>query len=134
MEVILNIGLDGIPAGLSYTNGKLNPLNARQALTAVQALRAHGMQVKASKVFQSDTEPTMVAVVVMTGHDSYENTRALHQTAADLQQACIAVYTPRVAFGALVGPHAAAWGAFNPELFIMPDGTRLSQPAVQVAA
>jgi hypothetical protein len=122
MEVILNIGL------------AVNATPTLAAHVALEIVKANGMLVKKSKVFQSDTEPTLVATVIMTGLDSVENTRTLHQTAVDLQQDCIAVYSPHVAFGALVGPRAALWGAFNPELFIMPDGTRLSQPAQQVAA
>lgn len=123
MEVILNIGLAVDATSIA-------------AHVALEIVKANGMLVKKSKVFQSDTEPTLVVTAIMTGHDSVENTRAIYRTAAGLGRDCIAVYTklPIQNYGALVGPRAAAWGAFNPEFFLMPDGTRLAQPAVSKAA
>jgi hypothetical protein len=48
--------------------------------------------------------------------------------ANELGQECIALYYPGAEFGQLIGPRAAAWGEFNPEFFLMPDGTRMAAP------
>ena len=130
MEVILNIGLDNAPADLSYTNGRLNPLNARRAMQAAQAVRHNGFEIISAKVFQSDTEPTLVVEATHTGL-GLDNT--IDMLSAALKQDCIAVYYVDEQFGALIGPRADAWGEFNPEFFIMPDGSRLATPAAQGA-
>ncbi len=121
MDVILNIGLH---------SDKLGKIPAHQAVAAV---RLAWIDVKSVKVAQSDTEPTLVLEAAMRGHDSVENTRTLRKLAETLGQDCIAVWSPRVHFGALIGPKAAAWGDFNPEFFILPDGTRLAEPAAKAA-
>jgi len=123
MEVVLNIGL--------ARTGKSN-------LTTLEVLKAAGaakVGVCSAEVFSSDTEPTLVCIARLTGHDSQENTRAIYKLAETLEQDCIASYArlPIANFGALIGPRAAAWGAFNPEFFIMPDGTRLAPPAAKAA-
>jgi len=126
MQLILNIGLKS--NGRQYDAG-----------LAVDALRGTGLASILNRytLVQSDTEPTLVVTCEFTPTNSAGNAipaQAAYQVAAALNQDCIAVYSPHVAFGALIGPRAALWGAFNPEFFIMPDGTRLSQPAVKVAA
>jgi len=130
MEVILNIGLDGVPADLSYTNGKLNPLDARRAMQAVQAVRSHGFDILSAKVVQSDTEPTLVVRAEDAGIGQ-DNRIDMLSTA--LKQDCIGVWYPAEQYGQLIGPRADAWGEFNPEFFIMLDGTRLSHPGLQAA-
>lgn len=136
MQLILNIGLDGIPADLSYTNGVLNPLVARQALTAVQALRREGFVVKHAVKHLSDSEPPLVVTAEfgnspLHGLGSGVNA-TFGQAAKALNQDCIAAYSPFTVRGRLIGPKAEAWGEFNPAMFIMPDGTRLSAQPQEV--
>lgn len=128
MEVILNIGLDGVPVnGESYTNGRRNPAVVERMFAAVQACRNNGFKVTKAKLVQSDTEPTLVVVA----EDSFP--AAPYRVAYDLKQDCIAIYWPHKAAGELLGPQSHKWGAFNPEFFIMPDGSRLANPAAQAA-
>lgn len=122
MDVILNIGLNSDTLGSIETN------------TALQALSDNGFFVHGSQVFNSDTEPTLVVTGRLTGDDSVDNTKNLYRVAVLLGQDCIAVYSDRlIAFGALIGPRAAAWGDFNPEFFVMPDGSRLATPVAKAA-
>jgi hypothetical protein len=53
--------------------------------------------------------------------------------AVALGQDCIAVWHADEAYGDLIGPKAAEWGPFNPEFFILPDGTRLAETAAKAA-
>ena len=122
MNIILNIGLNGVPADLSYTNGVLNPIDMRRALTAVQTVRAYGFDMRGAKIVQSDTEPTLV-VRAHSDEPGLDNRIDMLSTA--LKQDCIAVWYPDQAWGQLIGPRAAEWGNFNPKFFIMPDGNRL---------
>ncbi len=55
---------------------------------------------------------------------AFENT--IYDLALLLNQDAIAVYLPDFGHGALIGPRAEAWGNFNPEFFLLPDGSRLS--------
>jgi hypothetical protein len=120
MEVVLNIGL--------ARNGKPN-LTTRDAIAA---LEANNFWPISTEVFQSDTEPTLVAVV-----DAHRAARlfpmraGLFNVSVALEQDCIGALANNV--GRLIGPRAAAWGEFNPEFFIMPDGTRLASPAAKAA-
>ena len=123
MEVVLNIGL--------ARTGKpdLNTLEVLRAATD------EGLGVFTSEVFQSDGEPTLV-VTCRIGLWSTKNAvlgQAVHRLAVALDQDCIGVWNSRWARGELVGPRAAAWGDFNPEFFIMPDGTRLASSAAKAA-
>lgn len=133
MRFVLNIGLDNIPVvGESFTNGVRNPLVASRYITAIQAVRAAGFSVYKNKRVQSDTEPTLVAEVMFMGH--LEQLHAKVTALSDLlQQDCIAVYNPITGQGDLIGPRAAEWGPFNPEFFILLDGTRLATPAAKAA-
>ena len=118
MEVILNIGLD------------VNATSTIAAHVALEIVKANGFLVRKHAVVQSDTEPTLV--VTVSQFDGQLAGR-IYSTAVDLQQDCIAVYSPRIQNGTLIGPKAAAWGTFNPEFFFMPDGTRLASPAAKAA-
>lgn len=123
-QLILNIGLDGVPADMSYTNGVPNPLVTRQFLTTVQAVRQAGFRVQKAFIAQSDTEPT--AVLVVDDGDSPGQDNRIDMLSTTLNQDCIAAWSPADAFGQLIGPRADKWGEFNPEFFIMPDGSRLA--------
>lgn len=109
MDVILNIGL--ARAGNSNIGTVI-----RECIAAFGA---------AAVSFQeSDTETTCIACVdgsntLLVG--------VLHHLCALLGHDCIAAYVPQERAGALIGPRAAGWGAFDPALFIMPDGRRLSE-------
>lgn len=123
MKVILNIGLDNVPVDENYANSKLNSLIARRAFTAAQAVRAHGFKVITGRVVRSDTEPTLV---VQATDDAPGQDNRIDMLSTALHRDCIAVWYPDEGFGALIGPRADAWGEFNPEFFIMPDGSRLA--------
>jgi len=122
MRFILNIGLNvGATTAISAEV-------ARQILIANDLLPVNNGVVHAS-----DTEPTLVIEVQTMSRSPMLVIQALNSVAVDLEQDCIAAFRPRVGNGALIGPKAAEWGPFNPAFFIMPDGTRLSDPAANAA-
>ena len=108
-HLILNIGLR------RSDNGEL--LNY---LSVEQSLRDTGLDVRDFKLFQSDSEPT--AVVVIKDQDL-----VCYEIALLFKQEAVAVYNPQYKIGVLEGPKADAWGPFNPQFFLMPDGRRLSE-------
>ena len=123
---ILNIGLDGMPAEAGESIGK-------RALFAARALRAAGFVSDGGQVFRSDSEPTLVVKVQVPGGFFGANW-AVFKLSETLGQDCIGMYSPGLKTGKLVGPEAAAWGDFNPEFFILPNGERLAQPDLGVKA
>lgn len=121
MQVILNIGLDGIPQELDNVysiNRKISAVET--ALTSVQCLN---FKILSNSVVQSDTEQTLVVHATHTG----DITVCAAWLAEKLNQDCVAVYVPERNGGLLCGPRAEAWGHFNPEFFFMLDGRRLSE-------
>lgn len=128
MEVILNIGLDGIHAEASFTNGVRNPDAIARSLTAVQTARRLGFKILQSKLLQSDTEPTVVARVEVANANWQ-----VAELAQKLNQDCIAVWSEREQRGALIGDKAATWGEFNPEFFFLLDGSRLGSNLASAA-
>lgn len=86
---------------------------------ALAALRAAGAVVSMSTVVQSDTEPTLVVVCDV-------NPYMIQGVSMALDQDCIAVWNGETRQGWLSGPRADAWGDFNPDLFFVPNGKRLS--------
>lgn len=132
MQYLLNIGLDKATADTPEAAGY--NLFMRRVICATDALQGHGFKIIRSRVHQSDTEPTLVALVE-TGlaHTDITVFTQVTKLSEALGQDCIALYNPASGRGALIGPRAAAWGTFNPEYFFLLDGTRLAQP-VQVAA
>jgi hypothetical protein len=115
--LILNIGLN------VGTERKHTEESVKAALSAAGLTRFTGRRIPDLAVFDSDTEPTVV--VTIGGSLSEPFTKAIHRVSVALEQEAIAVYSPSTQTGAVVGPKAEAWGAFNPSFFIMPDGTRL---------
>jgi len=115
----------------------LNIGMARKSLPNTTAARVvaelfhAGFQVQAHAVFQSDTEPTVVAIVKPV--DFMQDER-LFSVAIELGQDCIAVYDLDLAKGRLIGPKADEWGEFNGDYFIKFDGGRLSTPVFPAAA
>lgn len=120
MEVIINIGLNTNTGATIEVN------------RALQAIADNGAFVLSSEVFVSDTEPTLVATVRYSSWESVPAVRAYSLSVA-LEQDYVAMWFLETARGALVGPRASSWGAFNPEFFIMPTGERLAAPAARAA-
>jgi hypothetical protein len=116
MDVILNIGL--------AVNGNSNIGSGTAIREVIATFGAASFEFK-----HSDTELTCIACVEHPGTGVF----AIEHLARLLQQDCIAAYYPETGHGALIGPRAEAWGEFNPEFFILPDGTRLSGPVAQAA-
>jgi hypothetical protein len=119
MKLILNIGL-----------ARTNNSNIGVG-TALRDLASHGFKIEHHAVVHSDTEITVVAEVDDNDQPGTDN--RVHLLSNLLGQDCIAVYNPETREGDLIGPRAAAWGAFSPEFFILADGTRLASP-LQAAA
>jgi hypothetical protein len=118
MAYILNIGL--------AVEGKKN-------LTVSEVLDAcvdFDIEVINYAVFESDSEPTLVAKVSKVPGVC----TSVNYASISLGQDCIGVYSPATNTGALIGPRADKWGEFNPEYFLLLDGSRLSQPALKLAA
>ena len=125
MIVHLNIGLASQALGFVAAN------------TVLQALANHGFFVRTSEALESDTEPTLI-VVADWGLTTYckvdvSLADAVHKVAELTGQDCIATWLPERKEGRLIGPRAAAWGAFNPEFFITPSGDRLATPLQNAA-
>lgn len=118
MSLILNIGLIRQDGTLS--------IDAMAAVQAYFTVVQHAVQ-------QSDTEPTLVVEVERRGN-IINTANAIFILAELLDQECIAVYNCSSQMGALIGPKADKWGAFNPDYFVMLDGSRMSNPDMQAAA
>jgi len=117
--LILNIGL--------ARKGKPNVAAAR----AVAELFEAGFTVEAHTVHQSNTEPTLVAIVKPPKFMVDERINAV---SCELGQECIGVYNLLTAKGTLIGPSADKWGEFNGEYFLLLNGDRLVTPTARSAA
>lgn len=100
----LNIGL------ATNSGGKFSPDAALEWLRV--GAWAEDVVVIRSRVAQSDTEPTLVVEL-----STPLSQRMLDSLSIILSQDCIAQLYPD-GHGELVGPRAAAWGAFDPARFI----------------
>lgn len=117
MEVILNIGL---------ARNQQADLTVAQAL---EALTTAGFTCHEHTVHTSDSETTVV-----TRAARGRNVRAnVYHLSILLEQDCIAIYNPRTQLGELAGPRAADWGDFNPEFFLLLDGSRLNTNVTKAA-
>lgn len=101
--------------------------------TVLRELSANGFDLQAYSIHHSDTEITVVAEVTNSFSASRPVEDRVFHLATVLGQDCIAIHQPVGGHGALIGPKAAAWGEFNPEFFLLLDGSRLAAP-LQVAA
>ena len=125
MDFILNIGLARKGTHNIHPNA------------ALHAARMLGLNVQEHQVYESDSEPTLVARVI---HDRQGNGNpgtpmyAYSNLAADLAQDCIAVYNLTLDRGFLAGPQASAWGEFDSRFFLLLDGTRLANLTLPSAA
>ncbi len=118
MDVILNIGL-----------AREGNSNIGQGTVLREVIASFGAAAVTFK--HSDTEVT--AVCCVEGFNPGHLRQQVEFLARLLGQDCIAVYEPKLGAGQLIGPRAEKWGTFNPEFFIMPDGSRLAQPVAQAA-
>lgn len=115
MRYTINVGLH------TNTGGNIS------ADTVTRVLRALGIKVVTTDVFDSDSEPT--AVLAVENSDTIlEFSRRIHVASLALDQDCIATYS-ELHQGRLIGPKAAAWGEFNPDYFITTEGERLGVAA-----
>lgn len=107
---ILNIGHAIGNTGTSHT-----------LLEVLQAFARTGMAIAQVNVHESDTETT--TVIRTPDWDSH----AVYTLAQVLGQDCIACWHPLRDGqpGELIGPNASAWGAFDPDFFLLPEGHRL---------
>lgn len=115
MKFLLNVGL-GTKATTTLS-----------ADVARQIVVANDFLVTTWSVVQSDTEPTLVCEAMPMTTDRGIVLQHLYQIAEDLEQDCIAVYSPTTGKGVLIGPDAQAWGKFNPAYFFTLNGQRLAQ-------
>lgn len=101
--------------------------------TVLREIAARPITLHRYTVHNSDTELTVVAEVTINGPFTSPS-RVFHRLACLLGQDCIAAYHVELQRGQLDGPDAAAWGAFDPERFVMLDGSRLAPAALPLAA
>lgn len=89
-------------------------------------LQARGFTVRNYEVRESNTEPT--AIVLVQDDEPFRSMSVrerLHHAARALHQDCIAAVPvvhgtamARIDHGVLIGPHADAWGTFDPQSFL----------------
>lgn len=136
--------VEDVPAGLELFDESTSDLTPDQALSypllniglstaelgdggllavgdVVAAVEAYGAGVVGTFTQQSDSEQT--AVLALSRPLTREEGDAL---SASLQQEAIVQRDPSGS-GELFGPMADNWGPYNPEFFVLPDGTRASQ-------
>lgn len=111
--ITLNVGL------AIGTTGQRNTL-----AETVQAVERAGFVIDALAVHDSSTEPTAVIQAHDAGGILTMDSRLAGLSVA-LAQDCIAVWCPRLGAGALHGPAADLWGAFNPAFFLTLSGAPL---------
>lgn len=118
MRTILNIGL--LRSEASQVAPKA-PLNVAVLMDCVKALWGRAAQ---AYVHTSDTEPTLVIDV-----SAPVSTGQVERLSKAFDQDAIAFFDTHTGRGFLAGPRASAWGNFNPEYFLLPNGDRLAQAA-----
>ena len=121
MIYVLNIGLAREAKSNIGTGTALRALMDLERMSANDELIDYSIQ-------QSETETTVVAIVDIRGNPEDVLTKVFRLSQI-LEQDCIAMYNLVTKEGALVGPRADKWGAFNPEFFLLPDGSKLSAPS-----
>lgn len=119
MSIILNIGL--------AHNG-----NSNLCVGAVLIDLANNFGIIKYAIHHSDTEMTVVAELESLGNVVSIANSIFHL--ADIWgQDCVATYNCSTGNGALIGPRSDKWGSFNPDYFLLLDGSRLSQPTKEAA-
>jgi hypothetical protein len=110
-KFILNIGLQ--------TRGHVAHIEAAEVF---EKMSKAGIPAIRAAQHQSDSELTLVVEVKTHVGVTHAQIALLSR---DLGQDCIAVWSPFTNRGALIGPRASEWGAFDPKQFFLIDGTRL---------
>lgn len=122
MDIELNIGLAGAPGAndMARANYAMRLLSSTLTMARIQS------RVEQTRYIGPDgaevVESTLVARAAVRDPDRLH--AAIYHLAERLEQDCIAVlfvgdggYT----LGALIGPRAAEWGAFDPRYFVRFD-------------
>lgn len=116
MLIILNVGLHA--ATLKNEDGTPRLLNALsvqcEVARAFHAIKPFGLR---TRVAQSATEPTLVCSFEYPDDTAADDIKlACEALCATCDQDAVAIRCDET--GLILGPRAAAWGAFNPEHFI----------------
>lgn len=119
MQTILNIGLARSSQSTVEAFGPLNVAVVTECLKSLfgRAFTAH--------VYVSDSEPTLVVNTFCP-----VSSTQVEKLAKAFDQDAIAFFDVDTGKGHLVGPRASAWGSFNAEYFLLPNGERLAQAAL----
>ena len=129
---ILNIGLN--PSKKFPERSTITEQEIRLTLSRVFEGHQIAVHVRSFEIAQSATEPTAVIRLSLEAEAAIiEEAEALwYFIALNLSQDCIAVVSADIVecaprrwpdqtiVGRLEGPHAAAWGAFNADYFLLP--------------
>lgn len=119
LRMILNVG--------KQTSERFGHPTYQIADTRIHSeLQARGFTVRQYEVRESNTEPT--AIVLVQDDEPFRALSVrerLHHLAVALHQDCVAAVPvvhgttlAHIDHGVLIGPHADAWGAFDPQFFL----------------
>lgn len=114
MQVELNIGLERKDGVLPVATYRTALATLRTAVTATMD-RTYTSQYKTEDGSTTEEVGLFVRFPWAASYD--ELVTFIGLLSIDLGQDCIAVYVPDKGVGALVGPKAKEWGAFNLEFF-----------------
>lgn len=110
MNYLLNIGMD-------RNDGTSNP----DGMLMMALSHADLLPMGDVSYVQSNTERTAVVQLEQEPH-----AMKVEYLCELLGQESIALYSEKAKAGVLYGPKAEEWGPFNPDYFMLPDGTPLS--------
>lgn len=116
--ILLNIGEDTI-----YRDQKVIPDKIISALHLAGALPID---------IQGDVSDSEYTYIVQIPRPLSE--REVKDLAVVLDQEAVAYYDSHIDTGFLAGPNAKKWGPFNPDYFLLLDGSRLSEYRIRRAA
>jgi hypothetical protein len=110
MRIELNIGLN-----IEGSDNTQAQRDSRASFAIATLNMANGTALVGTRRAQSATEDTLIAICEGSGSDVAV---VVAELAYELDQDCIALFNVETGVGQLIGPRAAAWGAFNPEYFL----------------
>jgi hypothetical protein len=121
MKFAINVGLN---VKGSHNNASEIAARAQIAHLAIGGFIGwRGSYSSNVEIKQSDSEPTLVMSGYLSRLDPADFCDFLYKLAVALGQDCIAFAEVddggSIAHGWLVGPHASAWGDFNPAFFVL---------------